>query len=48
VANVSGDEVRVPTATTTLHPGDQVTVVSTVELEDRVRIALGYRNGRQE
>ncbi len=46
VAVVSGDEVRVPTATTTLHPGDQVTAVSSVELEDEVRSALGYRNER--
>lgn len=43
VANVSGDEVVVPTATTTLHPGDQVTVVSGVELEDQVRVALGFK-----
>jgi Trk K+ transport system NAD-binding subunit len=48
VANVSGDDVVVPTATTVLHPGDQVTVVSTVELEDQVRVALGYRNGRRD
>lgn len=47
VAVVSGDEVRVPTATTTLHPGDQVTAVSSVELEDQVRSALGYRGERQ-
>lgn len=47
VAVVSGDEVRVPTATTTLHPGDQVTAVSGVELEDQVRAALGLRGGRQ-
>lgn len=45
VAIVSGDEVKVPTATTTLHPGDQVTAVSSVDLEDQVREALGYRNG---
>lgn len=47
VAVVSGDEVRVPTAITTLHPGDQVTAVSSVELEDEVRSALGYRSERQ-
>jgi len=47
VAIVSGDEVMVPTATTTLHAGDQVTAVSSVELEDQVRAALGYGNGRQ-
>ena len=47
VANVSGDEVTVPMATTTLHPGDQVTVVSSVDLEDQVRAALGYSHGRQ-
>lgn len=47
VSVVSGDEVRVPTATTTLHPGDQVTAVSSVELENQVRAVLGYRNGRQ-
>ena len=42
VAVVSGGQVSVPTATTTLHPGDQVTAVSSVDLEDRVRAALGY------
>lgn len=47
VAVVSGDEVSVPTATTILQPGDQVTAVSGVELEDDVRAALGYRNGRR-
>jgi trk system potassium uptake protein TrkA len=44
VAVVSGGQVSVPTATTTLHPGDQVTAVSSVDLEDRVRAALGYVN----
>lgn len=47
VAIVSGDEVKVPTATTNLHPGDQVTAVSSVDLEDEVREALGYRNGHR-
>lgn len=47
VAVVSGDEVRVPTASTLLRPGDQVTAVSGVELEDGVRLALGYKNGRR-
>jgi trk system potassium uptake protein len=47
VALVSGDEVTVPTATTILHPGDQVTAVSSVELQDQVRAALGYRHGRK-
>lgn len=44
VAVVSGGHVSVPTATTTLHPGDQVTAVSSVDLEDRVRAVLGYAN----
>jgi Trk K+ transport system NAD-binding subunit len=48
VANVSGDEVEVPTATTMIHPKDQVTVVSSIELEDQVRVALGHENGFQE
>lgn len=48
VANVSGDEVMVPTATTILHPGDQVTAVSSVELENEVRAALGQKNGRKK
>lgn len=47
IALVSGDDVSVPTASTTLRPGDQVTAVSSVELEDHVRAALGYRNGRK-
>jgi trk system potassium uptake protein TrkA len=47
VAAVSGDEVQVPTATTLLHPGDQVTVVSSVDLEDQVKQALGFENGRR-
>lgn len=47
VALVSGDEVSVPTASTILKPGDQVTAVSSVELQDQVRAALGYRSGRK-
>ena len=47
VTVVSGDEVNVPTASTLLKPGDQVTAVSSVELEDKVRSVLGYRNGRK-
>jgi trk system potassium uptake protein TrkA len=47
IALVSGDEVSVPTASTILRPGDQVTAVSEVELADDVRAALGYRNGRK-
>lgn len=43
---VSGDDVRVPTASTRLQPGDQVTAVSNVELEDEVRAALGRPNHR--
>jgi trk system potassium uptake protein TrkA len=46
ISIVSGDDVTVPTATTILRPGDQVTAVSSVELEDLVRAALGYREGR--
>lgn len=45
VAVVRGDEVMVPTATTHIQPGDQVTAVSNVELEDEVRDALGYEKG---
>jgi hypothetical protein len=37
----------VPTAATILKPGDQVTAVSSVELEDKVREALGYKDGRR-
>jgi trk system potassium uptake protein TrkA len=48
VAVVSENEVRVPTATTQLRPGDQVTAVSSVDLEDAVRAALGYRNHRKK
>jgi trk system potassium uptake protein TrkA len=48
VAVVSEDQVRVPTASTQLRPGDQVTAVSSVELEDAVRAALGYRNHRKK
>lgn len=47
VARVRGDEVKVPTATTTVKPGDQVTAVSSVDLEDEVRQALGYREPAQ-
>lgn len=46
VAVIRGDEVRVPTATTNLRPGDQVTAVSSVELEDQVRAVLGHKKGR--
>lgn len=42
VALVRGDEVSVPTATTHVRGGDQVTAVSHVDLEDEVRTALGY------
>jgi trk system potassium uptake protein TrkA len=42
------NEVRVPTATTRLQPGDQVTAVSNVELEDAVRAAFGYRTHRKK
>lgn len=47
IALVSGDDVSVPTASTILRPGDQVTAVSEVELADDVRAALGYRTGRK-
>lgn len=47
VTVVSGDDVAVPTAATILKPGDQVTAVSGVELEDEVREALGYKHGRR-
>jgi trk system potassium uptake protein TrkA len=43
-----GDEVTVPTASTNLQPGDRVTAVSSVELEDAVRAALGYRDHRKK
>jgi trk system potassium uptake protein TrkA len=46
VTVVSGDEVRVPTASTVIRPGDQVTAVSSVDLEDEVRTVLGYRQGQ--
>ena len=46
ISIVSGDDVTVPAATTLVRPGDQVTAVSSVELEDLVRAALGYREGR--
>ncbi|HEU4894554.1 MAG TPA: TrkA C-terminal domain-containing protein, partial [Acidimicrobiia bacterium] len=45
VALVRGDEVRVPTATTVVKGGDQVTAVSNVDHQDHVKKALGYRNG---
>jgi len=48
VAVVSENEVRVPTATTHLRPGDQVTAVSRVDLEGAVRAALGYRDHRKK
>lgn len=41
VTVVSGEEVTVPTASTQLKPGDQVTAVSRVDIEDHVRAALG-------
>ena len=44
VALVRGDEVRVPTATTIVKPGDQVTAVSNIAHQDAVKHALGYRN----
>ena len=47
IALVSGDDVSVPTASTILKPGDQVTAVSSVDLQDQVRVALGYRNVRR-
>jgi trk system potassium uptake protein TrkA len=47
IALVSGDDVNVPTASTILRPGDQVTAVSSIELQDQVRAALGYRHGRK-
>lgn len=48
VALVRGDEASVPTARTILRPGDQVTAVSAVELEDQVQAALGYGNEGEE
>ncbi len=47
VAVVRGDEVRVPTATTELRAGDQVTAVSAVEHEDEVKHVLGFREGSE-
>lgn len=47
VTIVRGDQAYVPTAATRLRPGDQVTAVSSIELEDKVREALGYKNGRR-
>lgn len=46
-AIVSGGEVLVPTATTQVGPGDQVTAVSRIDNEDEVRAALGHGNGRR-
>lgn len=48
IAVVSGDEASVPTASTQLRPGDQVTAVSGVQLEDEVRAALGYRDHKKK
>lgn len=48
VALVRGDEARVPTAGTMVKAGDQVTAVSSVDLEDEVQAVLGYSNGRRE
>lgn len=48
VALVRGDEARVPTAGTMVKAGDQVTAVSSVDLEEDVQVALGYSNGRRE
>jgi trk system potassium uptake protein TrkA len=48
IAVVTDSEVRVPTATTQLRPGDQVTAVSRVDLEDAVHAALGYRDYRKK
>lgn len=48
VALVRGDEARVPTAGTMVRSGDQVTAVSTVDLEEQVQAALGYSSGRHE
>lgn len=48
VALVRGDETRVPTAGTMVKAGDQVTAVSSVDLEEEVQIALGYSNGQRK
>ncbi|HEY7824348.1 MAG TPA: NAD-binding protein [Acidimicrobiia bacterium] len=48
VALVRGDEARVPTARTMVKAGDQVTAVSSVDLEEEVQAALGYSNGSRE
>ncbi len=48
IALVRGDEARVPTAGTMVKAGDQVTAVSSVDLEDEVQAVLGYSNGRRE
>lgn len=48
VALVRGDEARVPTAGTMVKAGDQVTAVSSVDLEEEVQTVLGYSNGRRE
>lgn len=48
VALVRGDEARVPTARTIVKAGDQVTAVSSVDLEEEVQAALGYSDGSRE
>ncbi len=47
VTVVSGGEVTVPTSATTIRPGDRVTVVSGIELEGEVQLALGYPRRRR-
>lgn len=47
IALVRNDEVLVPTATTFVKAGDQVTAVSDVEQQDEVKHALGYRTGAE-
>ena len=47
VTVVSGDEVEVPTGASRLKPGDRVTAVSNVELEDGVREALHHPRRRR-
>jgi len=47
VAVVSQNGVQVPTTTTELRPGDQVTAVSSVEHENAVRVALGFHDRRR-
>jgi trk system potassium uptake protein TrkA len=46
VSLVRGDEVRVPTAMTNIRPGDQVTAVSSIDLEDEVRAVFGHKHNR--